>query len=767
MKFFFTLLSITLPYLSATLFAQSINWTKNTIVTNLEDIKKIRVVNVDNDIGNNLDIVVIANPEEGNIVEDDTKVNVLWYHNNGDETFTRYDIDYKYQGVRGLDVGDFTGDGHIDIVVGTTIQDSTVVWYKNDGTPLDGGWERINIGGRAPVNYVVLSIDLNQDGHLDIVDGMGDDIYAEVVGSGSLTDSVRWFKNTGVADTAVFDVNLVGQYSTPAGMAFADFDGDGDIDVASGSWLAQDYDTEVFQEQVRWQSNNNGVFTEEQVMSTTHATNALISVDLDKNGTLDVVSAGYKSRSVNWWSNNGSGTFSSINTIGTNFKYTRDVEAADLDADGDIDIVAIADDDSTISWFENDGSQNFTEHEIVTDYHYVYDATIVDLDGDGDLDIVGSAQFDNELSWWESDLAEERTISAGDPTSESYYSGKVQIDFATGFSGGNTSVYYNAGLLKQRNDVDGTLHHMAKWGYYTIHTEATTYNAEITFNYSGINEWVAINDENDLVIAWFDPSAGANGQWTKAGTSQVLNTGANTIQVNGLSSELPKYAQFSLGSITSDNALPVELSSFKTQIHNGQLVLNWVTSSEVDNAGFELWRKDTEEVSYVKIADYKTDENLTGLGNSSTGKSYSYIDLSAQYGARYEYLLKDVDYNGKVSVSGKQSVDFVDGGLVKNNENDIPNHFSLLPNYPNPFNGSTQIQFIVDANNAGKNVRLTIFDALGRKVKELVNGSFVKGKYTVAWDGKNAAGQTVASGTYIYMFKSATAQAEKKMIFLK
>jgi hypothetical protein len=85
--------------------------------------------------------------------------------------------------------------------------------------------------------------------------------------------------------------------------------------------------------------------------------------------------------------------------------------------------------------------------------------------------------------------------------------------------------------------------------------------------------------------------------------------------------------------------------------------------------------------------------------------------------------------------------------------------FSLSQNYPNPFNPSTEIGFeMPDA----RDVTLTIFDLLGRKVAVLVNDRRGPGRYVVTFDGGG-----LSSGVYVYRFKAGSYVATKSMILTK
>lgn len=94
----------------------------------------------------------------------------------------------------------------------------------------------------------------------------------------------------------------------------------------------------------------------------------------------------------------------------------------------------------------------------------------------------------------------------------------------------------------------------------------------------------------------------------------------------------------------------------------------------------------------------------------------------------------------------------------------IPAVFQLYHNYPNPFNPITTIRYDLSVNT---HVSITIYDILGRKVIELVNQNEEAGKKQVIWNGKNAMGSGVASGTYIYRITTQQYSDSKKMLFLK
>lgn len=97
-------------------------------------------------------------------------------------------------------------------------------------------------------------------------------------------------------------------------------------------------------------------------------------------------------------------------------------------------------------------------------------------------------------------------------------------------------------------------------------------------------------------------------------------------------------------------------------------------------------------------------------------------------------------------------------GIISNNNN-IPGKFALYQNYPNPFNPATQIKFDVPR---ASDVKLTVFDLLGREVAVLVNGKLNAGVYNAEWNADN-----LASGVYFYELSAGDFRDAKKMLMIK
>ena len=94
-----------------------------------------------------------------------------------------------------------------------------------------------------------------------------------------------------------------------------------------------------------------------------------------------------------------------------------------------------------------------------------------------------------------------------------------------------------------------------------------------------------------------------------------------------------------------------------------------------------------------------------------------------------------------------------------------PTVFSLSANRPNPFNPATTIAYDVPQQ---AHITLTVYNLLGQEVARLVNTVQQAGRYTITWDARNAQGQAVSSGVYLYRLSSSTGFVEsRRMLLLK
>ena len=130
----------------------------------------------------------------------------------------------------------------------------------------------------------------------------------------------------------------------------------------------------------------------------------------------------------------------------------------------------------------------------------------------------------------------------------------------------------------------------------------------------------------------------------------------------------------------------------------------------------------------------------------------------------YTFTVSGIDLSGNVGNSSKSfSVDFFEEQLM------APSDFTLLPNYPNPFNPGTWIPYEIPQDSA---VTIDIYSVAGQLIRSLKIGHRPAGSYTdkdtaAYWDGKDEAAQEMASGLYFCVLKAGQFTAIRKMILSK
>jgi hypothetical protein len=192
--------------------------------------------------------------------------------------------------------------------------------------------------------------------------------------------------------------------------------------------------------------------------------------------------------------------------------------------------------------------------------------------------------------------------------------------------------------------------------------------------------------------------------------------------------------------------VPVELSSFTATAFSKEVVLNWSTSSELNNMSFEVERK-----SLANNYGWQTIGFVEGSGSSTSTNNYSFTDKNPIKGTLL-YRLKQIDFDGSFRIYSTEGVNFE--GVY---------NYALEQNYPNPFNPSTVINYSIPADG---NVELRVYNILGSEVATLVNEFKETGNYSVEFSTEDLK-SSLGSGVYIYTLKSGSFTQTRKMVVLK
>jgi hypothetical protein len=95
----------------------------------------------------------------------------------------------------------------------------------------------------------------------------------------------------------------------------------------------------------------------------------------------------------------------------------------------------------------------------------------------------------------------------------------------------------------------------------------------------------------------------------------------------------------------------INLAELKAIPGNREVTVSWTTASEIDNAGFNIYRSETKNGTYTKISD----SLIPAQGSATQAASYEFTDTDVQNRNTYYYQLQDIDFTGKSTMHGPVS----------------------------------------------------------------------------------------------------------------
>lgn len=341
-----------------------------------------------------------------------TAVVANMYENDGG-TFTLIP-NTPFEGVSNSNVAfsDLDNDGDLDLLItGRLISGSRVFQiYDNDGG---------NFIDTETTTFAGLRVD---EFSLADVDGDNDqDLILTAINSGGEPVTRLYFNNAG---TFVISPNsLVGV--TFATTAFADIDGDNDMDLFVAGQANGFYDASLY-------LNNNGNFTKVDNTPFTAVINGDAAfADVDGDNLPDLISTGENGSGVSvseLYKNNGDGTFALVSDTPFVGAWRSSVAFADVNNDDEQDLIIAGEDSNTgelhtTLYINSDGSFSALADNPFMPV-WIGDIAFADVDGDNDLDLLISGEDDNSVQ-------STRLYINGDPTSTEELDAEISIEFVT------------------------------------------------------------------------------------------------------------------------------------------------------------------------------------------------------------------------------------------------------------------------------------------------------------------------------------------------
>jgi glucose/arabinose dehydrogenase len=212
-----------------------------------------------------------------------------------------------------------------------------------------------------------------------------------------------------------------------------------------------------------------------------------------------------------------------------------------------------------------------------------------------------------------------------------------------------------------------------------------------------------------------------------------------------------EYSGGSVGKVQWEAALPIQLASFTGTVTSlNKVELHWATISEVNNYGFYVERKASNEESFIQLAG----GFVPGHGTTNAPQQYSYTDNDAGPG-KQRYRLKQVDLDGTTDYSDPIEVSVFSSAGTSS----IPTKYVLYQNNPNPFNPSTIIHYGLPKSSF---VALAVYNTLGQRVAQLINQQQEAGFHDVVFRADN-----LSSGIYFCRLQAEDFVATTKLLLLR
>lgn len=346
------------------LLGDGTTWTEHTVASGIDDVRSVSVADIDGD--GDLDVISASAIDQ----------TVAWHENiAGDGSgWTARTITAVANGAFSAVPGDIDGDGALDVVSASDV-DGKVRWHRNsngDGT----AWLSFTVFTALSSGVKAVRIaDLDRDGDLDLVSAARED------------DRIRWHENATGNGSAWTTRDVFAAADSAQSVEIVDLDADGDLDLLSASFL---------DDSVRWYENTIGdatAWTARTLLGAVDGAVAVLAADFDSDGDLDVAGAAQVAGTLVWseaLTIHRSSGFPLETTLANPSRQPASAAAADLDGDGDLDVaVGFYFPSPAIVWYENASgdASNWASASIPGSFSFPQ-LDSGDVDGDGNQDLV-------------------------------------------------------------------------------------------------------------------------------------------------------------------------------------------------------------------------------------------------------------------------------------------------------------------------------------------------------------------------------------------
>lgn len=719
---------------------------------------------------------------------------ISWWRNNGSGSFSKRIIASNFSGAYCAQPADMNQDGKIDII-GAAHNINTVAWFKNTG------------GGNFSKNVLTDNFPDTHDAYAGDLDGDGD---IDFVATSRALNGVAWFENNGNYRFTEHIISTNVNEAQTVILGDLDGDGDLDVvsEARRGDkvfwWKNESEPVEIIQKPDVPLGPTDGIVGE--ILSYT-ASGAVSNL----NHSLEYQFDWGDGTTSDWGNGSETHTFNEVGTFQIKARarcasHTNRVSSwsdplavvveEETVSTPDVPTGPDSGTEDEVLYFTASGALSNAGHEV--DYQFDW--------GDGNLSSWGSNNRSHQYSsagnyqiktrarcsihtWIVSNWSAAKNITINPKIFQisgivKYYSNNQPVQNVTiNFSGDiNEQSITNAqgayslnvprnssvSLAAQKNANEDI-------GHLTISMYDAALAAQAALNMISLteNQIIAADaDKNGLILTFDAALIAQNAVGLESSVSSHVREwefSPSQIQINNIQQDFTDKnfeaiiigdvdGGWSPNSLLKANLLGDEnIFAVKERVIERQLFVDLLLKKEMELLSFDVeLLYDSHYLIFDGVDESILQSQFNKFINPQKGNVrfggfsiqpvklegkiisliFSRKDNSSRYGS---ILLKKLQLNNQIIA--------IDRELAALESKLIASDYSLLQNFPNPFNSETKISFVLPER---KTVKLVVFNIFGQQVAELYNGIKEKGIHTIIWNGVGQNGEKVAGGIYFY-----------------
>lgn len=266
------------------------------------------------------------------------------------------------------------------------------------------------------------------------------------------------------------------------------------------------------------------------------------------------------------------------------------------------------------------------------------------------------------------------------------------------------------------------------------------YEGDLTANYNNLwnNAGFCFIIPDDTIGNIFcDPMFISDDDFHLQAFSPLIDAGdPDILDIDGTHSDIGAYGGLLGESYQYLDTPPAEPTNISGWFYQDTIFINWNYNTEADFNNYFIY-KDT-------VADFEPSVfNLIAEPDTSC-----YVDIDVDNEHNYYYRITSIDNQDNIS-DYSEELEIMTTGIWYNQGPVLPQITSIKTNYPNPFNSSTTVIYsVANLGPMPAEIKITIYDIRGRRIRTLVNERKEEGEHIIIWNGRNDNGANCSSGVY-------------------